>query len=178
MKVGIAGAGGIGSNVAVNLVRYGICDFIIADFDIVEPSNLNRQFYFYHQIGKKKVDMLENNLKLINAAVTVEKKDIRLTKDNMFQVFTGCGVVVDGFDKADEKKLFIEIFSQTDKLVVSASGIAGQEIDKIKTKKMGNCYIAGDFESDIAEFKVFSPKIQIVAAIMSNIIIKKKIKNG
>jgi sulfur carrier protein ThiS adenylyltransferase len=174
MKIGIAGAGGIGSNVAVNLVRYGISDFVIADFDIIEPSNLNRQFYFYHQIGKKKVDMLENNLKLIKSDITLKKKDIRLTKNNMLQIFTACDVVVDGFDKSDEKKLFIELFSQTDKLVVSASGIAGQELDKIKIKKMGGCYIAGDFESDIAEFKVFPPKIQIVAAIMSNIIIKKR----
>lgn len=46
VKVGIAGAGGLGSNCAFNLVRSGFSDFVICDFDIVEPSNLNRQFYF------------------------------------------------------------------------------------------------------------------------------------
>ncbi len=177
MKVGIAGAGGIGSNVAVTLARCGFDDFVIADFDMVEASNLNRQFYFYHQIGKNKIDVLENNLKLINNNIIVEKKNIRLTKGNIFQIFKKCDAVVEGLDKPQEKKLFIEIFSQTDKIVVSASGIAGCELDKIKIKKMGNCYIAGDFESDTADFKVFSPKVQIVAAIMSNIIFKKKIKD-
>ena len=46
--IGIAGAGGIGSNVAVNLVRSGVDNFIIADFDKIEESNLNRQYYFHN----------------------------------------------------------------------------------------------------------------------------------
>ena len=46
MKIGIAGAGGLGSNVAVHLVRSGISSLKICDFDVIENSNLNRQFYF------------------------------------------------------------------------------------------------------------------------------------
>ena len=46
MKVGIAGCGGIGSNVAYHLIRSGIVEFKFGDFDIVESSNLNRQFFF------------------------------------------------------------------------------------------------------------------------------------
>jgi sulfur carrier protein ThiS adenylyltransferase len=42
MRIGIAGAGGIGSNVALQLVRAGIPDFKIVDFDRIEASNLNR----------------------------------------------------------------------------------------------------------------------------------------
>ena len=45
-KVGIAGAGGLGSNVAMLLVRAGIKKLVIADFDTVNESNLNRQFFF------------------------------------------------------------------------------------------------------------------------------------
>ncbi len=45
MRIGIAGAGGLGSNVAVNLVRTGITSIKIVDFDEIEESNLNRQFY-------------------------------------------------------------------------------------------------------------------------------------
>ena len=43
-RVGIAGAGGLGSNVSMLLVRAGIRKFVIADFDEVNESNLNRQF--------------------------------------------------------------------------------------------------------------------------------------
>ena len=59
--IGIGGAGGLGSNVAVNLVRSGITDIKIADFDVIEQSNLNRQFYFRDQIGQNKVNALYEN---------------------------------------------------------------------------------------------------------------------
>ena len=56
-RVGIAGAGGLGSNCAHALVRSGLGSLVIADFDTVELSNLNRQFYFHDQLGKIKVDV-------------------------------------------------------------------------------------------------------------------------
>ncbi|MBP5226911.1 MAG: ThiF family adenylyltransferase, partial [Kiritimatiellae bacterium] len=57
-RVGIAGAGGLGSNCAMHLVRAGLTRLVIADFDIVNESNLNRQFYFRDQLGQKKVTAL------------------------------------------------------------------------------------------------------------------------
>ena len=62
MKIGIAGAGGIGSNVAACLVRSGVQQLKIVDFDSVDESNLNRQFYFHDQIGRPKVQALAENL--------------------------------------------------------------------------------------------------------------------
>jgi sulfur carrier protein ThiS adenylyltransferase len=49
--VGIAGLGGLGSAVAIALARIGLGTLILVDFDVVEPSNLNRQQYFIHQVG-------------------------------------------------------------------------------------------------------------------------------
>ena len=63
--VGIAGCGGLGSNCAVALARVGIGKLIIADFDVIEESNLNRQYYFHKQIGSKKVISLKQNIALI-----------------------------------------------------------------------------------------------------------------
>ena len=63
MKIGIAGVGGIGSNVALNLVRSGVMQLKLIDFDRVEPGNLNRQFYFADQIGLFKVEALKINLR-------------------------------------------------------------------------------------------------------------------
>ena len=45
-RVGIAGAGGLGSNCAISLARTGVGTIVIADFDIVEASNLTRQYSF------------------------------------------------------------------------------------------------------------------------------------
>ena len=64
--VGIAGAGGLGSNCAMHLVRSGIGKLVIADFDTVNESNLNRQFFFRDQVGRVKVEALRENLLRIN----------------------------------------------------------------------------------------------------------------
>ena len=58
VKIGIAGAGGLGSNCAFNLVRSGFKKLKIVDFDVVEHSNLDRQFYFSDQIGIPKIEAL------------------------------------------------------------------------------------------------------------------------
>jgi sulfur carrier protein ThiS adenylyltransferase len=49
--VGIAGCGGLGSNCAVALARSGVGRLVLADFDCVERSNLNRQYFFLSQVG-------------------------------------------------------------------------------------------------------------------------------
>jgi len=56
--IGIAGCGGLGSNCAVALARVGIGKIIIADFDTIEESNLNRQYYFSIRLGKRKYNVL------------------------------------------------------------------------------------------------------------------------
>ena len=64
--VGIAGLGGLGSNVAVALTRLRIGKLVIADYDNVEESNLNRQNYFADQVGSHKVDMsIENHVSIM-----------------------------------------------------------------------------------------------------------------
>ena len=174
MKIGILGAGGIGSNVAVNLVRSGITNFKIADFDRVELSNLNRQFYFYDQIGKPKVQGLKENLEKIDPSVEIEIIDKKIEKDNIKELFSDCDILVEAFDKKEYKKLLIEEFYSSNKIIVSASGIAHHNVDDISTKKFGeNIYVVGDFKKGIEEYKTYSPKVLIVASIMSNIIMSK-----
>src|SRR3712207_8677699 len=85
--VGIAGIGGLGSNVALSLARIGIGKLIIADFDVVEMSNLNRQQYFINQLGMKKVDALEEVINNCNPFVEIEKNHVFLTKDNIEEIF-------------------------------------------------------------------------------------------
>ena len=64
MKIGIAGCGGIGSNIACHLVRTGINYLKFGDFDKIEESNLNRQFFFSKiKLGFIKVKQLQKILK-------------------------------------------------------------------------------------------------------------------
>ena len=50
-RVGIAGLGGLGSNIAAALARAGVGRIVAADFDAVELSNINRQMYTLRHIG-------------------------------------------------------------------------------------------------------------------------------
>ena len=62
-KVVVCGIGGLGSHVAISLARSGVGTIKIIDYDVVEPSNINRQSYFINQIGLNKTDALkETNL--------------------------------------------------------------------------------------------------------------------
>jgi sulfur carrier protein ThiS adenylyltransferase len=173
-RIGIAGCGGIGSNIAVHLVRSGVLKLKLVDFDKIDISNLNRQFYFYDQAGLGKAETLEKNLRRINPAVELEVESKLLTKDNITETFSGCGIVVEGFDRADCKAMFHEALSESGKFVVSACGLAGLDTDQISVKKVGkNGFIVGDFVSDIKDKKLYSPKIFIVASIMANLILKE-----
>ena len=90
--VGIAGAGGLGSNCAMHLVRAGVKKLVIADFDVVGESNLNRQFFFRDQLGRKKVDALGENLRRIEPDLSLDLRDVRLAPDNIDWTFSGCSV--------------------------------------------------------------------------------------
>jgi len=105
--VGIAGCGGLGSNCAVALARVGIGKIIIADFDTIEESNLNRQYYFFDQIGKKKVQCLKENIHMINPNVKVEAHNIMLDSNNIVDIYRNCDVIVEAFDKAKMKQMII-----------------------------------------------------------------------
>src|SRR5512133_2036745 len=89
-RVGIAGAGGLGSNCAVALARSGIGALVIADYDIVESSNLNRQYYFSDQAGKPKVLALAENIHRIDENIKVTAVAERLNKINIPAIFKGC----------------------------------------------------------------------------------------
>ncbi len=173
MKVGIAGAGGIGSNVAVHLVRGGVKELKIVDFDRVDASNLNRQFYFYDQIGRLKVDCLAENLKRIEPGLQIETLALKLDADNMGAVWADCDPVVEGFDGCRAKQLLLEILAPSGKTIVSASGVAGICLESIVERQFGNCRIVGDFVTDAAHETVFSPKVMTIAARMAHVILEK-----
>ena len=172
MRVGIAGAGGIGSNVAFQLVRSGMRRLKIVDFDRIEISNLNRQFYFAHQVGQPKAPALVDNLRRIDPGVEALALVQRLDAQNMTEVFSDVDVVVEGFDGAEDKKTLLESFAGTHKLVVAASGVAGLELSGITCRKLGNCHIVGDFGTEAGDDNLFAPKVLMVACIMSQIVLK------
>ena len=179
--IGIAGAGGLGSNCSVNLVRSGFTKFVIVDFDQVEYSNLNRQFYFYDQVGRPKVEALKENLLRINPNVELEIHQQRIEGDNIEELFQKCHMIVEAFDQASYKKLLVEHYINQNKLIVSASGIGGWDnSDQLKTHKVkDDLYIVGDLTSQVSkEVPPCAPRVAIAAAKQADIILAQTLKGG
>jgi sulfur carrier protein ThiS adenylyltransferase len=173
-KVGIAGIGGIGSNVALHLVRSGVKCFKIVDFDDIIDTNLNRQFYFKDQLGQRKADKLEENLKRINSELIIEKEIKLLIPENICETFADCDIIIEGFDKADSKAFLIDKLCKSGKIVISACGVAGMDADTIKIKKVSDSvFIVGDFKTDIRDKKLFSHKVSVAASLMAGIALKE-----
>ena len=173
-KVGIAGAGGLGSNVAMLLVRAGMKKLVIADFDTVNESNLNRQFFFRHQLGEKKIDALAANLHLIEPELALELHDVRLTPDNADFVFAGCQIIVEAFDSAEAKKMLLHSLLPTGKPIVSAIGLAGWgRSNDIRTRRVGrNLILVGDQTRDVRDgFAPVGVRVGIAAAMQANSVV-------
>ncbi|WP_300671440.1 sulfur carrier protein ThiS adenylyltransferase ThiF [Desulfoluna sp.] len=172
-RIGIAGAGGLGSNCAMHLVRMGFRRFVIADFDRVEPSNLNRQFFFVHQVGEKKVAALSSNLAAINPEVEVEAHGVRVTEENMGGLFDGCDAVVEAFDCVEAKQLLVERYYKKGTFLVAASGIGGWgNADRIVTRKINAAfYVVGDGVSEADEVcPPLSAVVSIAAAKQADLV--------
>ncbi|WP_297404949.1 sulfur carrier protein ThiS adenylyltransferase ThiF [uncultured Cetobacterium sp.] len=170
MKIGIAGCGGIGSNIAMHLIRSNIDNLKLIDFDKIEKSNLNRQFFFNNQIGEFKSKSLEKNLKKIYTDVKIESIIEKITTQNIHTLLEDCDIIIEAFDKKEFKTLLIETFKN--KPIISANGIGGLSTDDIKVKKFGNITIVGDFYSDISTYKTYSSKVMLISCLMTNEIIK------
>ena len=173
-KVGVAGLGGLGSNVLCHLLRAGVRRFVAADFDTVSASNLNRQFFFADQIGRKKTDALAENLRRIDPDAELDFRDLRLTEENTQDLFADCDVVVEAFDKADAKTMLIGALADSGIPVVAASGLAGfGKSNDIRLRKVGkNLYLVGDLVSGISsELAPASPRVGIAAAMEANTVV-------
>ncbi len=179
VKIGIAGAGGLGSNCAFNLVRVGFKKFKIVDFDKIDYSNLNRQFYFLDQVGVNKVEALKDNLKRINPDLELDIAVKKIEAQNICELFKDCDIVVEAFDKAEYKSMFVSQFLKTNKLIVCASGLAGfGNCDEIKVHRIkDNLIVVGDLKSDIKDRPPLSPRVNVAAAKQADIILEYVLTN-
>ncbi len=175
--VGIAGLGGLGSSVAIALARVGVGTLVLADFDLVEPSNLNRQQYFLDQIGMPKVRALKENLARINPHVTVECHELLLDRENIPRIFAGAPIVVEAFDRADMKEMIITtvLEKMPEHKVVAASGLAGYgPNNSIRTERIArNLYIVGDQVSAAGPGSgLMAPRVGIAAHHQANLVLR------
>lgn len=105
-RVLIVGAGGLGCPAALYLAAAGIGTMGIADFDMVELSNLSRQvLHTSADVGRMKTESAHDAIKRMNPEITVIKYEERLTARTILDVIKDYDVVMDATDNIKTKLL-------------------------------------------------------------------------
>ena len=175
--VAVAGLGGLGSNVAINLARTGVGHLHLIDFDIVEPSNLNRQQYKIKHLGMYKTEALKSEIQEINPFIEVTIDTIHVSPKNIQMLFENDHIICEAFDTPTAKAMIVnnilDIFP--DKKLVSASGMAGFESSNtIVTKRItNNFYLCGDRTTSAKIGRgLMAPRVSICAGHEANTILR------
>lgn len=176
-RVGVAGLGGLGSAVSFHLARLGVGTLVLVDLDNVDLTNLHRQQYALAHLGMPKTEALVSQLSAINPFITLETHQVKVDEANAVELFEGCDVVVEAFDRPDQKAMLIETLlgSLPDAKIVSGSGMAGMDSANTITTKhaFGNLYLCGDGSSDVADAgTLVSPRVGVCAGHEANMVLR------
>lgn len=167
--VAVIGCGGLGSNAAEMLVRSGIGALTLIDFDVVEPSNLNRQLFFADQLGQPKTAALAETLLRIRPEVTLHLHQVRVHAENVVALVDDADVVIEAVDGADTKAMIANALlrEHTGIPLVGASGIAGfASANEILTEQIAEeYYLVGDLRSDVRDdLPLLASRVMVAAA--------------
>ena len=147
-KILIVGVGGVGSWCAEALVRSGVKNITLVDFDSVCATNINRQAQAHSEnIGKAKVDEMKKKLMQINPCVSVEVFNMIFSEENHEEFNIGSfDYIVDAIDFVKHKVYLLKLCSEKKKKIISSMG-AGSRTDASKIRlstiaKTQNCSLA------------------------------------
>jgi sulfur carrier protein ThiS adenylyltransferase len=176
-SVGIAGAGGLGSNCAAALARSGVGTLVICDFDFVEEENLTRQYYFTGQAGMMKTNALKDNIKNINPSVKVVVHQKKIIASDIPEIFENCHVIVEAFDGADMKEMLIEAVQKSLPGIplIVGSGLAGWgKSNEIRCRRIDDSlYVCGDESTETTEnVPPLAPRVGMVANMQANVVLE------
>ena len=175
VRVGIAGAGGLGSNCAMLLARNGVRHLVIVDFDQVEPSNLNRQCYFAADVGRAKVAALGRHLHSLDPDLDLSLVEARLEPSSLASIFAGCGIVVEALDSPKAKAMLCNHFARPDSgvFLACASGLGGFGGPPMGMRRLGpNMVCVGDFVTEADNHNPpLGPRVMQAAAMQADAVL-------
>ena len=133
-KVLVFGLGGVGGYVCEMLVRSGIKEIGICDFDIITNSNKNRQIIALDStIGKDKVVVMKERLKDINNDLIIHEYNFKITKDNINKIPNDYDYFIDAVDDVSAKLAIIKYAYDNNIRIISSMG-TGNKLDPTKFK--------------------------------------------
>jgi Dinucleotide-utilizing enzymes involved in molybdopterin and thiamine biosynthesis family 1 len=131
-KITVCGIGGVGSIIPLSMVRSGVKDLTLIDFDTVDITNLNRQMaYDLTDINKRKVDAMEEKLINLRKDILVKKYFTKLDSSFDFSIFDNQDFVFDCIDDIEAKVILIKYLTVHNIPFVSSLGM-GNRLDSTK----------------------------------------------
>lgn len=141
LKVLVIGVGGVGGYAVESLVRCGIQDITIVDYDVVDITNINRQIIALHStVGLKKVEVLKKRILDINPKCIVKTFDLFFNEENKDLILNyNYDYIFDCCDSIKSKEILIREAIKRNIKIISSMG-AGYKSDpsKISITKLKN----------------------------------------
>lgn len=164
-KIIVFGVGGVGGYTVEALVRSGIHNIAIVDYDIVDITNINRQIIALHStIGRKKVEVMEERIRDINPEADVRAYAEKLTENNLDSFHLNeYDYIVDAIDDVPAKLLLIKTAEQLNVPLISSMGTGNKfdpslfRIDDIK--KTNTCPLAKMIRKETAKMGIKHLKV-------------------
>ena len=173
-KVLVVGAGGLGSPISTYLAVAGIGKILLADFDSVEPNNLNRQFLHHEKdIGKEKIKSAEEKLLSLNPEIKVETIREKNTDENAGSIVHPCDLIIDALDNFDTGHVLNRLAVERNIPLIhgAVSGYRGQVTTIIPRKTSCFCCIfPTTFKKEV--FPVLGTTPGVIGTIQANEAIK------
>lgn len=123
-RVGILGAGGLGSPVSLYLAAAGIGSLLVCDYQRLEISNLNRQIlYTEENLGEVKAELAARRLTELNTDIEVAFRSVKIDDENIAGIFADCDLVIDCLDNF-ETRLVLNRFCWEKRIPLLHAGIS------------------------------------------------------
>ncbi|MDY2734433.1 tRNA threonylcarbamoyladenosine dehydratase [Intestinibacter sp.] len=178
----VFGVGGVGSFACEAIVRAGVGNITIVDFDDVDITNINRQIPALHStVGKFKVDVMKDRLLDINPDLNIKTIKKVYSAETSDEIFTeDYDYVVDAIDMVTSKIKLIEVCNEKGFKIVSSMGM-GNKLDPTKIVvtdiyKTHTCPLAKVLRRELKNRRI--KKLKVVYSTEQPIELKEKIMNG
>ena len=127
LNILLVGLGGVGSFVFESLIRAGVNNLTIVDYDVVTLSNINRQLVAnINTIGRKKIDVAIEHAKEINNKINIKALDIKITSENINNLKNDYDFIVDACDSIDAKISLIKFAKEHNIKIISSMGMGNR----------------------------------------------------
>ena len=163
-RVILFGVGGVGGWCAEALVRTGLLHLTIVDFDVVNPSNINRQVVATSaNIGEQKVEAMRKRLLEINPEADITALTLRYPCATLEELdFNQFDYIIDAIDSVADKALLIHNACASSATLFSSMG-AGRKLDTAtirgsEFRKVEGCPLARALRTKMRKDGIFPQK--------------------